>query len=118
MPAVYRADTVIHVWIFPLVGATTADRLVGGERHFVFPSDAKRELSAAPVPRIRPIERGNGGGWLIKSIGDSIPTLSEILAAHVLAEDHQEVTIDLPKRLVKLVTSPPTMGAWIWIAKP
>jgi hypothetical protein len=115
LPVVYRADTVIHVWIFPLVRQTDTSRLVGGERHYVFPSDAKKEISAAPVPPVRPVLRV-GGSWLIKSVGDSIPTLSEILAAYVLAEDRQEVTIELPKRFLKLVTAT-NAGAWIWLPK-
>jgi hypothetical protein len=115
LPVVYRADTVIHVWMFPLVNESDTSRLVGGERHYVFPSDAKKELSAAPVPAVRPVVRV-GDSWLIKSVGDSIPTLSEILAAYVLAEDRLDVTIELPHRFLKLLTRP-NMGTWIWLPK-
>lgn len=115
LPVVYRADTLIHVWMFPVAGDTVTNMIVGGERHYVFPRDAKQELSSDPVPPSRIVKRVNGA-HLIQSLGDSIPTFSEILAAHMIAEDRQEVTIELPRHFLKLLTGP-GMGAWIWIPK-
>ena len=69
-----------------------------------------------PVPPVRPITQANGE-WVIQSIGDSIPTFSEILMAHIMAEDHFPLTIDLPRQLLRLVTTP-GMGAWVWTRKP
>jgi hypothetical protein len=115
LPVVYRADTLIHVWIIPETMLPTPALFAGGLRHFVFPSDAKKELYADPVPPVRPVKRVNGE-WLITSAGDSIPTFSEILLAHMLAEDRMGVTIELPARFLKLITSP-AMGAWVWLPK-
>jgi hypothetical protein len=115
LPVVYRADTVIHVWILPVVGETPDSMFVGGERHYTFPGDAKKEIATAPVAPRRLVKRVNGS-LVIASVGDSIPTFSEILMAHIIAEDHRDVTIELPRHFLKLATTP-DMGAWLWLPK-
>ena len=112
---VYRADTLIHVWVIPETMLPSGKLFVGGERHFVFPPDAKKELLADPVPPLREVKRVNDE-WLIPSSGESIPTFSEILLAHMLAEDRMAVTIDLPKHFLKFAAGSGT-GAWLWLPK-
>ena len=115
IPVVYRADTVIHVWMFPAIGDTPADVMVGGERHYVFPRDAKKEISSAPVPPRR-LAREVNGERVIVSEGDSIPTFAEVLAAYIIAEDRRPVTIELPRHFLKLSTAP-SMGVWVWLPR-
>jgi hypothetical protein len=112
---VYRADTVIHVWVVPETMVSPTKLSVGGLRHFVLSADARKQHSADPVPPMRPVSWVNGE-WLFTSIGDPIPNFAEILLAHILAEDRMAVTIELPKHYLKLITKP-GMGAWVWLPK-
>jgi hypothetical protein len=115
LPVVFRADTLINVWMFPLVGGTPDSAYVGGERQYIFPADARKELWVAPVSPRRLVQNVPGGR-VIKSVGDSVPTFAEVLMANVFAEDHLDVTIELPKYYLKLATSP-NAGVWLWIPR-
>lgn len=112
---VYRADTTIRVWIIPptIMPRRPGTATTGGERLYVFPRDAKKELYAVPAPARRDIKGLVNGEWIIDSRSDSIPTFSELLLANMLFMNRDPVSIVMPTRIAKLV-GPPGMGMWVF----
>jgi hypothetical protein len=101
---VYRTDTLIHAWIIPaaIIPWPSRQAYVGGERHYVFPADAKKELFVVPPPAIRPVKGDTADGqWVIES-ADSIPTFSELLMAHMVRMEDRPATILTPTRTARL----------------
>jgi hypothetical protein len=119
----YRTDTLIHVWVIPaaIMPVPSSHPSVGGERHYVFPADAKKELYAVPPPKMHTVKGETAGEWVIETT-DSIPTFSELLMAHMLRMDERAVTIVTPTRVLKLSGGPgagsgPGVVGWVILPK-
>lgn len=115
LPVVYRVDTTIHVWMIPESILPMPTPSTGGERRYVFPADARKELYADPVPPRRPIKPPTAGEWMVES-SDSIPSFSEMLFANMMNMDGQPVAIVMPTKVARLV-GPPRRAVWVFVSK-
>lgn len=101
----YRvANDSLQVWLLPATAVQGPPFSVGGERGYLFSPDGKtvfREIDRLSDYRL--LTLADTGTLTIRSSGDSLPLLSEMLLANLLNKLGRSVTIELPPLTATLV---------------
>ena len=92
-----KFETFIEVWFMPVQNSAT-QMLVGGDSLIQMTTDGKREQGHfEKSPKIRELSMPSGQSYVIESVEDDIPLVSELLAARLALTRVHEVRIRTKK---------------------